>query len=134
MWPSEMQAGIRTGARTLSALTKAASPASRPWRGTGKPWKLATLVFSSCIVENPLSSVENVYLGYLYVDKQYHGERRKTTIWRRNTSPIVHTYRRTHKLLRHEEGVPFQHPVDIGDLTEVTCSDATTAERALNLN
>lgn len=26
-------------------------------------------------------------------------------------------------LLRHEEGTPFQHPVDIGDLTQVACSD-----------
>lgn len=29
-------------------------------------------------------------------------------------------------LMRHEEGVPFQHPVDIGDLTQVTCSDCHT--------
>jgi ribosomal protein S27E len=26
-------------------------------------------------------------------------------------------------LIRHEVGVPFEHPVDIGDLTQVTCSD-----------
>jgi nitrate/TMAO reductase-like tetraheme cytochrome c subunit len=29
-------------------------------------------------------------------------------------------------LMRHEVGVPFQHPVDIGDLTQVTCSDCHT--------
>ncbi|MGB2676143.1 MAG: NapC/NirT family cytochrome c [Candidatus Acidiferrum sp.] len=29
-------------------------------------------------------------------------------------------------LIRHEEGVPFKHPVDIGDLTQVTCSDCHT--------
>jgi nitrate/TMAO reductase-like tetraheme cytochrome c subunit len=26
-------------------------------------------------------------------------------------------------LIRHEVGVPFEHPIDIGDLTQVTCSD-----------
>jgi hypothetical protein len=26
-------------------------------------------------------------------------------------------------LIRHEEGIPFKHPVDIGDLTQVNCSD-----------
>jgi nitrate/TMAO reductase-like tetraheme cytochrome c subunit len=26
-------------------------------------------------------------------------------------------------LIKHEEGIPFEHPVDIGDLTQVTCSD-----------
>jgi NapC/NirT cytochrome c family, N-terminal region len=29
-------------------------------------------------------------------------------------------------LIRHEVGVPFEHPVDIGDLTQVTCSDCHT--------
>jgi hypothetical protein len=29
-------------------------------------------------------------------------------------------------LLQNEVGVPFQHPVDIGDLTQVTCSDCHT--------
>ncbi len=29
-------------------------------------------------------------------------------------------------LIRHEEGVPFEHPVDIGDLTQVKCSDCHT--------
>jgi nitrate/TMAO reductase-like tetraheme cytochrome c subunit len=29
-------------------------------------------------------------------------------------------------LIRHEEGIPFVHPVDIGDLTQVTCSDCHT--------
>jgi hypothetical protein len=29
-------------------------------------------------------------------------------------------------LIRHEEGIPFEHPVDIGDLTQVTCSDCHT--------
>jgi len=29
-------------------------------------------------------------------------------------------------LIRHEEGVPFKHPVDIGDLTQATCSDCHT--------
>jgi hypothetical protein len=29
-------------------------------------------------------------------------------------------------LIRHEEGIPFKHPVDIGDLTQVTCSDCHT--------
>ncbi len=29
-------------------------------------------------------------------------------------------------LIRHEPGVPFQHPVDIGDLTQVNCSDCHT--------
>jgi NapC/NirT cytochrome c family, N-terminal region len=29
-------------------------------------------------------------------------------------------------LIRHEVGVPFDHPVDIGDLTQVTCSDCHT--------
>jgi hypothetical protein len=29
-------------------------------------------------------------------------------------------------LMRQEKGVPFQHPVDIGDLTQVTCSDCHT--------
>jgi len=29
-------------------------------------------------------------------------------------------------LMSHEQGVPFQHPVDIGDLTQVTCSDCHT--------
>jgi nitrate/TMAO reductase-like tetraheme cytochrome c subunit len=29
-------------------------------------------------------------------------------------------------LIRHEEGVPFEHPVDIGDLTQVTCSGCHT--------
>jgi hypothetical protein len=28
--------------------------------------------------------------------------------------------------MRHEVGVPFQHPVDIGDLTQITCSDCHT--------
>ena len=26
-------------------------------------------------------------------------------------------------LIKHEEGIPFEHPVDIGDLTQVSCSD-----------
>jgi len=29
-------------------------------------------------------------------------------------------------LMRREPGVPFQHPVDIGDLTQVNCSDCHT--------
>jgi hypothetical protein len=29
-------------------------------------------------------------------------------------------------LMGHEEGVPFQHPVDIGDMTQVNCSDCHT--------
>jgi nitrate/TMAO reductase-like tetraheme cytochrome c subunit len=29
-------------------------------------------------------------------------------------------------LIRHEVGVPFEHPVDIGDLAQVTCSDCHT--------
>ena len=29
-------------------------------------------------------------------------------------------------LMKHEEGVPFQHPVDIGDVAQVTCSDCHT--------
>ena len=29
-------------------------------------------------------------------------------------------------LIRHEQGVPFQHPVDIGDLMQVSCSDCHT--------
>jgi len=29
-------------------------------------------------------------------------------------------------LIRHEEGIPFKHPVDLGDLTQVTCSDCHT--------
>ena len=29
-------------------------------------------------------------------------------------------------LIQHEEGIPFKHPVDIGDLTQVTCSDCHT--------
>jgi nitrate/TMAO reductase-like tetraheme cytochrome c subunit len=28
--------------------------------------------------------------------------------------------------ISHEQGIPFQHPVDIGDLTQVTCSDCHT--------
>lgn len=29
-------------------------------------------------------------------------------------------------LMRHEEGVPFKHPVDLGDMTQVNCSDCHT--------
>ena len=29
-------------------------------------------------------------------------------------------------MMRQEKGVPFQHSVDIGDLTQVTCSDCHT--------
>jgi hypothetical protein len=29
-------------------------------------------------------------------------------------------------LIRHEEGIPFEHPVDLGDLTQVTYSDCHT--------
>ena len=29
-------------------------------------------------------------------------------------------------LIGHEQGVPFKHPIDIGDLTQVTCSDCHT--------
>jgi hypothetical protein len=29
-------------------------------------------------------------------------------------------------LIQHEEGVPFDHPIDIGDLTQVACSDCHT--------
>ena len=29
-------------------------------------------------------------------------------------------------LISHEEGIPFEHPVDLGDLTLVTCSDCHT--------
>ena len=30
------------------------------------------------------------------------------------------------RLIQHEEGVAFEHPVDIGDLTQVSCSDCHT--------
>ena len=30
------------------------------------------------------------------------------------------------RLIRHEEGIPLEHPVDLGNLTQVTCSDYHT--------